>query len=83
MKKSVKQLTLNQEELELELEMDEFVKNGFDEFVKMAEFYNKFVFPKTPDGIIDEEEFENEYALELTEESIQYFITKYKKYYHG
>ncbi|MGC3978254.1 MAG: hypothetical protein QM751_08565 [Paludibacteraceae bacterium] len=78
MRKSVKQHELNEE-----FEMKEFENNGIKEFTLMAEFYNKFVFPKTPDGIIDEEEFENEFLIELTEERKLYFISKYKKYYHG
>jgi len=83
MKKSVNQQELEQEELDEELEMKEWEELMTNEFTLMAEFYSKFVFPKTPDGKIAKKEYENEFMIELNEERKQYFISKYKKYFNG
>lgn len=82
MKKSQNQDELDQEEWDDEQEMKEFEEMGIKMFTQMGEFYSKFVFPNTPDGIIDKEEYENEFLIELTEERKQFFISKYKKYYN-
>ncbi len=63
---------------------DEFVKLNKNELIRIKEFFDKFNFPETPEGNIDENEFFDELSelyLSPSEDESHELISKYHKYY--